>query len=128
MLLALDTATTTASLAVLDLATDQLLAEITWEARRRQTEQLLVTATDLLATLDLQPGQKKLPSATFFSRPFEPQMMIPIMAPSSRRPSSPGGYASSWRARSSREPMSIPSGQAASAMRLDEPTTILRWS
>ena len=56
MLLALDTATTTASLAVYDLNARQLMAEITWQARRRQTEQLLVTATDLLATLGLQPA------------------------------------------------------------------------
>lgn len=56
MLLALDTATTTASLAIYDLNGRQLMAEITWQARRRQTEQLLVTATDLLATLDLKPA------------------------------------------------------------------------
>ncbi len=56
MLLALDTATTTASLAVYDLNGRQLMAEITWQARRRQTEQLLVTATDLLATLGLKPA------------------------------------------------------------------------
>ena len=56
MLLAFDTATTTASLAIYDLAADRLLAEMTWEARRRQTEQLLTTATDLLAVLELKPG------------------------------------------------------------------------
>jgi tRNA threonylcarbamoyladenosine biosynthesis protein TsaB len=56
VLLALDTATTTASLAVYDLDGDQLLAEITWEAKRRQTEQLMVTATELLATLGMQPA------------------------------------------------------------------------
>jgi len=56
VLLALDTATTTASLAIYDLAADRLLAEITWEARRRQTEQLLTPATDLLATLEMQPA------------------------------------------------------------------------
>jgi tRNA threonylcarbamoyladenosine biosynthesis protein TsaB len=56
VLLAMDTATTTASLAVYNLAADRLMAEITWQAKRRQTEQLLTTTTDLLATLDLQPA------------------------------------------------------------------------
>ena len=55
MLLALDTATTTASLAVYDLVAQQLLAELTWQARRRQTQDLLVTAQQLLAQLDLTP-------------------------------------------------------------------------
>lgn len=49
MLLALDTATTTASLALYDLTTDTLLAEWTWEARRRQTQDLLGAAQGLLA-------------------------------------------------------------------------------
>ena len=55
MLLALDTATATASLAVYDLAAQQLLAELTWQARRRQTQDLLATAQQLLAQLDLTP-------------------------------------------------------------------------
>jgi tRNA threonylcarbamoyladenosine biosynthesis protein TsaB len=55
MLLALDTATTTASLAVYDVAAQQLLAELTWQARRRQTQDLLVTAQQLLAQLHLTP-------------------------------------------------------------------------
>ena len=55
MLLALDTATTTASLAVYDLTAQQLLAELTWQARRRQTQDLLVTAQQLLAQLNLTP-------------------------------------------------------------------------
>jgi len=55
MLLALDTATTTASLAVYDLAAQQLLAEITWQARRRQTQDLLATAQQLLTQLHLTP-------------------------------------------------------------------------
>ncbi len=55
MLLALDTATTTASLALYDLTTDQLLAEYAWEARRRQTQDLLVTAQQLLAQLGFTP-------------------------------------------------------------------------
>lgn len=53
MLLALDTATTTASLALYDLAADTLLAEWTWAARRRQTQDLLGAAQGLLA----QSGQ-----------------------------------------------------------------------
>ena len=57
MLLALDTATTTAALAVFDLNKQQLLAELTWEAQRRQTQDLLVTAQHLLAQLDLTPAQ-----------------------------------------------------------------------
>lgn len=57
MLLALDTATTTAALAVYDLTKQQLLAELTWEAQRRQTQDLLVTAQQLLAQLDLAPAQ-----------------------------------------------------------------------
>lgn len=57
MLLALDTATTTAALAVYDLNQQQLLAELTWEARRRQTQDLLSMAQTLLAQLDLTPQQ-----------------------------------------------------------------------
>ncbi|MEZ4726821.1 MAG: tRNA (adenosine(37)-N6)-threonylcarbamoyltransferase complex dimerization subunit type 1 TsaB [Caldilineaceae bacterium] len=57
MLLALDTATTTASLAIYELSAQTLLAELTWEARRRQTQALLVTAQQLLAQLDLAPDQ-----------------------------------------------------------------------
>ncbi len=55
MLLAIDTATTTASLAVYNLTTQTLLAELTWEARRRQTQDLLTAAQNLLAQLDLTP-------------------------------------------------------------------------
>lgn len=55
MLLAIDTATTTASLAVYNLTTQALLAELTWEARRRQTQELLVAAQSLLAQIDLTP-------------------------------------------------------------------------
>lgn len=57
MLLALDTATTTASLAVYDLTEQTLLAELTWEARRRQTQDLLAMAQQVLAQLDLTPQQ-----------------------------------------------------------------------
>lgn len=55
MLLALDTATATASLAVYDLKTDQLLGEWTWRARRRQTQDLLPTARTLLAQIQRTP-------------------------------------------------------------------------
>jgi tRNA threonylcarbamoyladenosine biosynthesis protein TsaB len=56
MLLALDTATTTASLAVYDLSAGQLLAEMTWQARRRQTQDLLGAARDLLALVGTTPA------------------------------------------------------------------------
>ncbi len=55
MLLALDTATDMASLAIYDMATQQLLAELTWQAHRRQTQDLLSTARQLLAQLRLTP-------------------------------------------------------------------------
>lgn len=56
MLLAIDTATATASLAVYDIASNHLLAELTWQARRRQTQELLLAARDLLAQVDLTPS------------------------------------------------------------------------
>ncbi len=55
MLLALDTATATASLALYDLEMDQLLAEYSWLARRRHTQDLLNTAQQLLRQLDRSP-------------------------------------------------------------------------
>ncbi len=55
MLLALDTATDAASLAVYDFAAQQLLAELTWQAHRRQTRDLLSTAHQVLAQLNLTP-------------------------------------------------------------------------
>lgn len=57
MLLAFDTATTTASLAAYDLDADQLLAEWTWQARRRQTQDLLVAAQAMLDQLQRAPQQ-----------------------------------------------------------------------
>lgn len=57
MLLAMDTATATASLAVYNLDTGTLLSEWTWQARRRQTQDLLATAQTMLAQLDLTPAQ-----------------------------------------------------------------------
>lgn len=56
MLLALDTATTTASIALYDDAEDRLLAEWTWLARRRHTQDLLATAQEMLARMDLVPA------------------------------------------------------------------------
>jgi tRNA threonylcarbamoyladenosine biosynthesis protein TsaB len=56
MLLALDTATTTASIALYDLQTGQLAAELTWEARRRQTQDLLPALQDLMRLVDLAPA------------------------------------------------------------------------
>ncbi len=56
MLLAIDTATATASLAVYNLEADRLLAEWTWQARRRQTQDLLGAAQTLLRQVDLAPA------------------------------------------------------------------------
>lgn len=56
MLLALDTATTTASIALYDQSRQQLLAEYTWEARRRQTQDLLATTEEVLAQMALSPS------------------------------------------------------------------------
>lgn len=53
MLLALDTATETASVAIYDLNAQQLLAEWTWQARRRHSQDLLATAEKMLASLGL---------------------------------------------------------------------------
>lgn len=57
MLLAMDTATQTASLAIYDLDTDQLLAEWTWQSRRRQTQDLLVAAQNMLSQINLTASQ-----------------------------------------------------------------------
>ena len=64
MLLALDTATTTASIALHDLESDQLLAELTWQARRRQTQELTPAIQDLLAHADLAPADITALAAT----------------------------------------------------------------
>ncbi|MBP7962480.1 MAG: tRNA (adenosine(37)-N6)-threonylcarbamoyltransferase complex dimerization subunit type 1 TsaB [Caldilineaceae bacterium] len=64
MLLALDTATTTASIALYDLETDHLLAELTWQARRRQTQELTPAIQDLLARMDLTPADITALAAT----------------------------------------------------------------
>ncbi len=55
MLLAMDTASTTASVALYDLAAAHLLAENTWEGRRRQTQDLLGVVRQLLATAGVLP-------------------------------------------------------------------------
>lgn len=52
MLLALDTATASASVALYNLETRHLLAELTWEARRRQTQDLLPALQDVLRLID----------------------------------------------------------------------------
>jgi len=57
MLLALDTATANASLAVYDRTLDHLLGEMTWDGRRRQTQDLLVAARSLLDLLELTPDR-----------------------------------------------------------------------
>lgn len=57
MLLALDTATTAASVAVYDLEGQTLLAESTWQARRRHTQDLLAEAQRLLAQVGRAPAQ-----------------------------------------------------------------------
>lgn len=57
MLLALDTATHTASIALYDQAADLLLAEQTWQARRRQTEETIPIIQEMLARLEIGAGQ-----------------------------------------------------------------------
>lgn len=57
VLLAIDTATATASVALYDMKNEVLLAESTWQARRRHTEELLTTTQALMAQLELSPAQ-----------------------------------------------------------------------
>jgi tRNA threonylcarbamoyladenosine biosynthesis protein TsaB len=56
MLLALDTATTTASIALYHFDTRAILAELTWQARRRQTQDLLPALENVLRLVDLTPA------------------------------------------------------------------------
>src|SRR3954463_8448176 len=56
-LLAIDTATATASVALYDLATSTLLAESTWLARRRHTQELLVATQAMMAQMERTPAQ-----------------------------------------------------------------------
>jgi tRNA threonylcarbamoyladenosine biosynthesis protein TsaB len=55
MILALDTATTTASLALYNPIEKTVLAEQTWQARRRQTEDLLPVLQQMMDRLALAP-------------------------------------------------------------------------
>jgi tRNA threonylcarbamoyladenosine biosynthesis protein TsaB len=57
MLLALDTATNTASIALYDPATDTLWAEQTWQARRRQTEETIPVIQEMLTRLEMRTDQ-----------------------------------------------------------------------
>lgn len=57
MLLALDTSTNTASVALYDSATDLLLAEQTWQARRRQTEETIPVIQEMLTRLEIGTDQ-----------------------------------------------------------------------
>lgn len=56
-LLALDTATATASVALYDLETDSLVAELTWLARRRHTQDLAITVQHLLQLAQIEMAQ-----------------------------------------------------------------------
>jgi tRNA threonylcarbamoyladenosine biosynthesis protein TsaB len=56
-LLAVDTATVTASIALYDLTQGILLGESTWQARRRHTQDLLLTVQALMAQLETEPKQ-----------------------------------------------------------------------
>lgn len=56
MLLAMDTASHTASVALYDLETARLLAELTWEGRRRQTQELMVTVRQLMTLAGVTPA------------------------------------------------------------------------
>jgi tRNA threonylcarbamoyl adenosine modification protein YeaZ len=64
VLLALDTATATASVAAYDLDADALLGETTWIARRRQTQDLLAAAHCLLDRVGRAPAQITALAAT----------------------------------------------------------------
>lgn len=56
MLLAMDTASSTASVALYDRSRRHLLAEMTWEGRRRQTQDLLLLVRQLLMTAAAPPA------------------------------------------------------------------------
>jgi tRNA threonylcarbamoyladenosine biosynthesis protein TsaB len=57
MLLAIDTATANASIALYDLTNAVLLAESTWQARRRHTQDLLLATQAMMAQVGAQPNQ-----------------------------------------------------------------------
>ena len=64
MLLAVDTATATAAVALYDLDAQIVLAECTWQARRRHTQDLLTTTQTLMAQLGMSPAQITALAAT----------------------------------------------------------------
>lgn len=57
LLLAVDTATVTASVALYNLRQASLLAETTWQARRRHTQELLLTTQQMLAQHNVPPSR-----------------------------------------------------------------------
>ncbi|MBE2236533.1 MAG: tRNA (adenosine(37)-N6)-threonylcarbamoyltransferase complex dimerization subunit type 1 TsaB [Caldilineaceae bacterium] len=60
----MDTASTTASVAIYDTATARTLAEATWEGRRRQTQDLLVMVRQVLATAGVAPDSLRALAVT----------------------------------------------------------------
>ena len=64
MLLAVDTATTNASIALYDRANRALLGESTWQARRRHTQDLLLATQALMAQVGVQPAQLRALAVT----------------------------------------------------------------
>jgi tRNA threonylcarbamoyladenosine biosynthesis protein TsaB len=64
MLLAVDTATATASVALYDMTSQALLAESTWQARRRHTEELLLATQAMMAQMNVQPTQLRALAVT----------------------------------------------------------------
>jgi len=64
MILAIDTATVTASLALHDHAAGQLLAESTWNARRRHTQDLAVAIHELLSRAGVSMQQVRALAVT----------------------------------------------------------------
>jgi tRNA threonylcarbamoyladenosine biosynthesis protein TsaB len=64
MLLAVDTATATASVALYALTEQTLLAEWTWQARRRHTQELLLAVQTLLAQVGAIPAEIRAVAAT----------------------------------------------------------------
>ncbi len=57
MLLALDTTTGVVSFALYELATDTLLAEMTWQARRHHTRDVLPTVQEICRRMEVAPSQ-----------------------------------------------------------------------
>jgi tRNA threonylcarbamoyladenosine biosynthesis protein TsaB len=63
-LLAIDTATATASVALYDLKNHLLLAESTWQGRRRHTQELLIATQQMMAQLGVRPAQLRALAVT----------------------------------------------------------------